>query len=75
MHANKRIRYQSKLIYSYEDGVPTVHSEINACTQWHQPGDSSASVSSLPVTQFPPNLAAPILPYGSTYSLTFFNPN
>lgn len=24
MHGNKRIRYQSKLIYSYEDGVPTV---------------------------------------------------
>lgn len=54
MHANKRIRYQSKLIYSYEDGVPTVHSEINACTQWHQPAWQLSQYSSLPVTLFPP---------------------
>lgn len=53
MHANKRIRYQSKLIYSYEDGVPTVHSETNACTQWHQPAWQLSQYSSLPVTLFP----------------------
>lgn len=36
-HGNKRIRYQRKLIYSYEDGVPTVLAEMNACSQCHQP--------------------------------------
>lgn len=33
MQGNKRIRYQGKLIYSYEDGVPTVLIEMNARTQ------------------------------------------
>lgn len=37
MHGNKRTRYQGKLIYSDEDGVPNALSEINACTQCHRP--------------------------------------
>lgn len=39
MHGNKRIRYQSKLIYSYEDGVPA---EMNAPTECHQPATASS---------------------------------
>lgn len=42
MHGNKRAWYQSKLIYSHEDGVSTVLCEMNelSATSWP---DSSAS--------------------------------
>lgn len=45
MHGNKRIRYQGKLIYSYEDGVPTVLCEINARSHASGPLDSSANLA------------------------------
>ena len=45
MHGNKRIRYQGKLMYSYEDGVPTVLCEINARSHASGPLDSSANLA------------------------------
>lgn len=41
MHSNKRIRYQGKLMYSNEDGVPTV------CRTWNIAGADSRHFASL----------------------------
>lgn len=45
MHGNKRIRYQGKLIYSYEDGVPTVLGEMNALGATGSSGSTALSPS------------------------------
>lgn len=67
MHGNKRIRYQGKLIYSDEDGVPTALSEMNACTQCHRPAWQLSQRGILSVTLLYVCLlvAAHILPCGS----------
>lgn len=67
MHGNKRIRYQGKLIYSDEDGVPTALSEMNACTQRHRPAWqlSRRGILSMTLLYVCLLVAAHILPCGS----------